>query len=165
MSTSLSVAEILARLEARLAHHEEQVAFHQRQEVHHREQSAAHAAELETVIMTSKLIARVVHRLGEDETFGASQVAQETNPRYRGPLKKPVDARMPRSSSAAWKTDQEGASSPRPDFLHPGHSGDRDRSLSGVRFIEGVFYVGEGLVPSLAPEGRPLNSLGWQPQV
>src|SRR5215218_2608839 len=136
MSTSFSVAEILARLEARLAHHEEQVAFHQQQEVHHREQSAAHAAELETVrrhfesfkatalpaadlagvsmpsaaareeapedlgefvgkrIMTSKLIARVVHRLGEDETFGASQVAEETNRRYRGQLKKPVDARM-----------------------------------------------------------------------
>src|SRR5215218_8709733 len=49
MSTSFSVAEILARLEARLAHHEEQVAFHQQQEVHHREQSAAHGAELETV--------------------------------------------------------------------------------------------------------------------
>jgi len=135
MSTSFSVAEILARLEARIAHHEEQVAFHQQQEVHHREQSAAHTAELETVrrhfesfkatalpaadlagvpvasaareearedlgefvgkrIMTSKLIARVVHRLGEDETFGASQVAEEANRRYRGQLKKPVDARM-----------------------------------------------------------------------
>ncbi len=49
MSTSFSVAEILARLEARIAHHEERVAFHQQQEVHHREQSAAHGAELETV--------------------------------------------------------------------------------------------------------------------
>ena len=49
MSTSFSVAEILGRLEARIARHEEQVAFHQQQEVHHREQSAAHAAELETV--------------------------------------------------------------------------------------------------------------------
>ena len=136
MSTAFSVAEILAKLEARIAHHEQQVEFHQRQEVHHREQSAGHAAELEKVrqhfesfkatalpaadlagvsmpsaaareeapedlgefvgkrIMASKLIARVVHRLGEDETLGASQVAQETNRRYGGQLKKPVDARM-----------------------------------------------------------------------
>jgi hypothetical protein len=49
MSTSFSVAEILARLEARIAHHEQQMGFHQQQEVRHREQSAAHAAELETV--------------------------------------------------------------------------------------------------------------------
>lgn len=49
MSTSLSVAEILAKLEARIAHHEQQVAFHKQQETHHREQSAAHAAELDKV--------------------------------------------------------------------------------------------------------------------
>ena len=49
MSTSFSVAEILARLEARIAHHEQQMGFHQQQEVHHREQSAAHGAELEKV--------------------------------------------------------------------------------------------------------------------
>jgi hypothetical protein len=49
MSTALSVAEILAKLEARIAHHEQQVAFHQQQEVHHREQSATHAAELDKV--------------------------------------------------------------------------------------------------------------------
>jgi len=134
MSTSLSVAEILAKLEARIAHHEQQMAFHKQQEAHHRERSAAHAAELETVrqhfesfkaaalpaadlagaagvpvaekeeepedlrefigkrIMTSKLIARVIHNL-PDETFGATRVAEETNRRYRGTLKKPVDAR------------------------------------------------------------------------
>ncbi len=49
MSTSLSVAEILAKLEARIAHHEQQMAFHKQQEAHHREQSAAHAAELDKV--------------------------------------------------------------------------------------------------------------------
>jgi hypothetical protein len=49
MSTAFSVAEILARLEARIAHHEQQMGFHQQQEVHHREQSAEHGAELETV--------------------------------------------------------------------------------------------------------------------
>jgi hypothetical protein len=134
MSTSLSVAEILAKLEARIAHHEQQVAFHKQQENYHREQSAAHAAELDTVrqhfesfkaaalpaadlaavpvapespsetpedlrefvgkrIMTSKLIARVIHGFGEDETFGANQVAREANRRYRDTLKRPVDGR------------------------------------------------------------------------
>ena len=118
MSTAFSVAEILAKLEARIAHHEQQVAFHKQQEIHHREQSTVHDAELAKVrphfeafqatalpaadlasvpvvapspvgdeetedyqdfvgkrIMTSKLIARVVHRL-EDETFGATRVAR-----------------------------------------------------------------------------------------
>lgn len=49
MSTSLSVAEILAKLEARIAHHEQQVTLHKQQEAHHREQSTAHAAELDKV--------------------------------------------------------------------------------------------------------------------
>jgi hypothetical protein len=49
MSTALSVEEILAKLEARIAHHEQQVAFHKEQEAHHREQSAAHTAELDKV--------------------------------------------------------------------------------------------------------------------
>ncbi|MEO7418519.1 MAG: hypothetical protein ABI163_15770 [Thermoanaerobaculia bacterium] len=135
MSTSFSVAEILARLEARIAHHEQQVALHQQQEVHHREQSAVHGAELEKVrqhfesfkaialpaadlagvpvaptlaeeekpedlrefvgkrILVSKLIARAIARLGDDETFGANRVAAETNRRYHDKLKKPVDAR------------------------------------------------------------------------
>jgi|SRR3954467_13196268 len=133
MSTAFSVAEVLSKLEARIAHHEQQVEYHKQQEVHHREQSAVHAAELEKVrqhfesfkaaalpaadlagalvasapreeepedlsefvgkrIMTSKLIARVIHGLA-DETFGATLVAQETNRRYRTTLKKPVDAR------------------------------------------------------------------------
>jgi cell pole-organizing protein PopZ len=136
MSTAFSVAEVLARLEARIAHHEQQMALHQQQEAHHREQSAAHAAELETVrrhfesfkatalpaadlagvsmdpgpareetpedlrefvgkrIMASKLIARVIQRLGDDEAFGASRVAEEANRRFRDSLKKPVDTRM-----------------------------------------------------------------------
>jgi len=43
-------------------------------------------------IMTSKLVARVIHSL-PDETFGANRVAEETNRRYRTTLKRPVDAR------------------------------------------------------------------------
>jgi len=49
MSTALSVAEILAKLEQRLAHHQQQADFHAQQEVHHREQNAFHLAELKTV--------------------------------------------------------------------------------------------------------------------
>ena len=49
LSTSLSVAEVLAKLEARIAFHQEQAAFHAQQEVHHREQNALHLAELQNV--------------------------------------------------------------------------------------------------------------------
>jgi hypothetical protein len=49
MSTTLSVAEVLSKLEARIAHHEEQAAFHAQQELHHRELNAHHLAELEKV--------------------------------------------------------------------------------------------------------------------
>lgn len=52
MSSKLSVAEVLAGLEARVAHHEERERHHAAQEAHHREQRAAHAAELETVRQT-----------------------------------------------------------------------------------------------------------------
>jgi hypothetical protein len=49
MSSELSVARVLAKLEARAALHREQQAFHARQETHHREQRALHEAELEKV--------------------------------------------------------------------------------------------------------------------
>jgi hypothetical protein len=49
MSTKLSVAEILANLEKKLAFHREQEAFHIQQEEHHREQRAVHTAEIENV--------------------------------------------------------------------------------------------------------------------
>ncbi len=49
MSSDLSVAGVLAKLEARVSHHREQGAFHTQQEAHHREQRALHEAELEKV--------------------------------------------------------------------------------------------------------------------
>jgi hypothetical protein len=49
MSTRLSVAEILATLEAQIKHHREQAAFHAQQEAHHQEQSALHLAEMEKI--------------------------------------------------------------------------------------------------------------------
>jgi small-conductance mechanosensitive channel len=49
MSTAYSVAEILAKLEERIAHHQQQADFHAQQEIHHREQNAVHLAELKKV--------------------------------------------------------------------------------------------------------------------
>jgi hypothetical protein len=47
MSSKLSVAQVLANLEARYAFHHEQEALHARQEAHHKEQRTMHAAEME----------------------------------------------------------------------------------------------------------------------
>jgi hypothetical protein len=44
-------------------------------------------------IMVSKLVSRVVDRMGEGETFGAARVAAEVNRRYREHLRRPVSAR------------------------------------------------------------------------
>jgi hypothetical protein len=50
MSSNLSIVQMQAQLEARVAHHRDQEAFHAQQEVFHREQKALHAAELQTAI-------------------------------------------------------------------------------------------------------------------
>jgi DNA-binding transcriptional ArsR family regulator len=44
-------------------------------------------------LMMSKLVGRVVDRMGEDETFGATRVAEEVNRRYGAHLRRPVGAR------------------------------------------------------------------------
>jgi hypothetical protein len=49
VSERLSVAEILANLEAQMAHHQQQQALHTERETFHREQAAVHAAEYEIV--------------------------------------------------------------------------------------------------------------------
>lgn len=49
MSSQLSVAKVLANLEAQVALHKEREAFHAQQEVFHHEQRAFHAAGYETV--------------------------------------------------------------------------------------------------------------------
>ena len=50
MSTKLSVADVLAHMEAQLARHKEREAYHGEQEVYHREQKALHTAEHENVL-------------------------------------------------------------------------------------------------------------------
>ena len=49
MSTELSVARILANLEAQMKGHQEREAHHSAQETFHREQRTLHAAEYETI--------------------------------------------------------------------------------------------------------------------
>ena len=49
MSSEMSVARVLAKLEARAAVHREQQAFHAQKEAHHREQREKHEAELTKV--------------------------------------------------------------------------------------------------------------------
>lgn len=50
MSTRLSIAEILAKLEARIEFHRHQAEHHIAQEAWHREQSTHHSAELEKIV-------------------------------------------------------------------------------------------------------------------
>jgi len=50
MSSKLSIAEILAKLEERIEFHRQQATHHVAQEAWHREQSAHHSAELEKVL-------------------------------------------------------------------------------------------------------------------
>ncbi len=49
MGTEISVAEVLANLEKRLAFHREQETLHREQETFHREEAESHAHEAETV--------------------------------------------------------------------------------------------------------------------
>ncbi len=69
MDTKLSISEVVAGLEVRLAYHRQQQAFHAEQEVHHREQHAAHAADVEMVqrkLEAFKLAAESVEELARN---------------------------------------------------------------------------------------------------
>lgn len=50
MTTNLSIGQMLAQLERKIAHHRKQGAFHAEQEALHREQKALHDAELQTAL-------------------------------------------------------------------------------------------------------------------
>jgi hypothetical protein len=86
MSSKLSVAQVMANLEARLAFHRQQEAihaqqeaFHARQEVHHREQRAVHVAELERVqarLETFKSAAESLEGLAEAPIPGQKPKAE-----------------------------------------------------------------------------------------
>ncbi|HWM92773.1 MAG TPA: hypothetical protein VN493_18560 [Thermoanaerobaculia bacterium] len=73
MGSKLSVSQVVANLEARLAFHRQQEAFHSQQEGHHREQRALHAAEMEKVqtrLEPFRAAAESVEELAEEPVPG-----------------------------------------------------------------------------------------------
>ncbi|HEV2845670.1 MAG TPA: hypothetical protein VG477_12540 [Thermoanaerobaculia bacterium] len=78
MSGGMTVQEILAKLEARVAFHEEKETFHGQQEEHHREQRAFHTAELQQV------------KLHLEAFKATAEVASELARKAEGPAR-PVD--------------------------------------------------------------------------
>jgi hypothetical protein len=106
MSKSLSVAQMLANLEARIASLREQRAFHAEQEAYHREQLAQHDAELQKVI----------------ERFEAFKIAAEaaaevalppapTEPQAEGPIptfgNRPMVSRLVARVVESWPAGEE----------------------------------------------------------
>ncbi len=87
MARSPSVVDVLAKLEARIAHHQERKAFHAGQEAHHHEQHAFHDAELEKV----------------RQRYEAFKAAAEATAEYTMPPAEPEstqDEKIPRFGSA-----------------------------------------------------------------
>lgn len=95
MSSQLSVAQILANLEAQIAEHRKKEAFHAEQEVLHREQRAVHAAELETMIRHYEAFKATAGAVAEI----ASRVAPPAPP--PPPKEEPLPAKAPRSKLVA----------------------------------------------------------------
>jgi hypothetical protein len=82
MSTAYSVAEVLEKLEKRLAYHREQADHHTKQESHHREQSAFHLAELKRVgehLEAFKATALTAAELAAEATEPPPPVQQESD--------------------------------------------------------------------------------------
>lgn len=65
MSTGLSVTQVLAQLEAKIALHRERQAFHEQQEELHREKKAQHAVELEKAIASYEAFRTASAGVGE----------------------------------------------------------------------------------------------------
>ena len=65
MSSNLSISQMLAQLETKIAHHRERQAFHAQQETFHREQAALHAAELATSIERFEAFSAAAAAAGE----------------------------------------------------------------------------------------------------
>jgi hypothetical protein len=73
MRSKLSVSQVVANLEARLAFHRQQEELHAQQEAHHGEQRALHAAEIEKVqagLVPFRTAAESVEELAEEPVPG-----------------------------------------------------------------------------------------------
>ncbi len=83
MTPDVSVAEVLANLEERIAFHRQQADFHAQQEVHHRDQNAVHLAELKRVTEHFEAFKAVA--------LSAVEVAQERRTAPPQPIEEPED--------------------------------------------------------------------------
>jgi hypothetical protein len=106
MSSKLSVAQVLANLEARHDFHREQEALHARQEIHHREQRAAHAAEMEKV-------------RGKLESFKAASESLE------GLAEEPIPGQTPKEQAPDFGSGQPTATKVIRAVVESHGSGDR----------------------------------------
>ena len=96
MSSQLSVAKVLANLEAQMTLHKEREAYHAQQEVFHRDQRALHAAGLETVTThfeafqaASGGAAEIAGRVEAASQAAAVQAEEPVEPWSRGKRSQP----------------------------------------------------------------------------
>ena len=75
MGSNLSIAQMLERLEAKIAHHREQQAFHAGQEEIHQAQRALHTAELEKSLARFEAFQAAAR--AADEILQAASASQE----------------------------------------------------------------------------------------
>lgn len=110
MSSELSIAEVLERLEKQMAFHKAQEAHHGGRETYHREQRAQHAAEYEAVAQhyeafraaaagAAEVAARAV--LSPPEEAPAAPLDEVTPPREAPPQKRPL-----RTHVVAWAVER-----------------------------------------------------------
>jgi hypothetical protein len=88
MALNLSIAQMLAKLDAKVAHHEERKAFHAEQELIHRDQTAVHAAELEASLTHREAFRAASLSAGEllerDGSLAKSSAEPETEGDFAG---------------------------------------------------------------------------------
>jgi len=88
MALNLSIDQMLAKLEAKVAHHEERKGFHAEQEVLHREQTAKHAAALEIARAHLDAFRAASHSAGEllesDGSLEKSAAQPESEAEFTG---------------------------------------------------------------------------------
>lgn len=87
MGSNLSIAQMLAQLETKIAYHRTQQASHAQQETVHREQKALHEAELQATLERFEAFRAAAEAAGElldrDPSVAAPRAAQDSDPDLR----------------------------------------------------------------------------------
>lgn len=117
MALNLSIGQMLAKLEAKVAHHREKKAFHAEQEILHRDQAASHAAALETALAhleafkTASLCAGELLEKDEGLANPAAEAEEEINLRGKRALSqmvaKVIEGKAPTAAFGATTVTQE----------------------------------------------------------